>query len=155
MLQGAEPRPRALCAAAPHHTSATERHGQAGRAGRRRALWERPGARAAAGPAPPAALDSCASGTEPARRASVAGAAPAAATAAAESCDDWSARAGAAAWAGAQPLPSPSPAPAQPLPSPQNEVRTRTVTLRGGGSQPRPVPGGGDGGAVSWRPRRC
>lgn len=48
-------------------------------------------------PSPPAALDSCVSGTEPTRRARGAGAAAAKATAAVESCDSTAARAPAAA----------------------------------------------------------
>lgn len=110
MLQGAEPRPPALRAAAasPHYTSATERHGVGPRPsrGRRRALREQlRGCSLQQVRSLPAALDSCVSGTEPTQRARGAGAAAATATAAVESCDNPAARAPAAAGAVAQPLP--------------------------------------------------
>lgn len=144
MLQGAEPGPPALRAAAyPRYTSATERHGAGGpRWERRRALRERPGGRSLLQvPSRPAALRSGVSGTEPTGRARRAGAAAATATAAVESCDNQAARALAAALAGAQPLPC----------RPERGSHSDPDLLGKGelGSQAGSVPGGGDGGAVS------
>lgn len=106
VLQGAEPRPPVLRAAAASHryTSATGRHGGGRPDRRRRCALREPQLQQV--PFPPAALDSCVSGTETTRRARGARAAAATATAAVESCDNQAARALAAAVAGAQPLPS-------------------------------------------------
>lgn len=145
VLQGAEPGPPALRAAAyPRDTSATERHGAGGPGGeRRRALRERLGGRSwLPVPSRPAVLHSCVSGTEPTRRTRGAGAAAATATAAVESCDNQAARALAAALAGAQPL----------LPRRPERGSHQDQDLLGKGelgSRAGSVPGGGAGGAVS------